>query len=256
MVARRGLGYPSIYLSLPLHLSLPSLTLSGPSPNSLHEPPHLAGHKLQELFPHCDTTNLATIVGIATIAGQPLTVWFPWQYTWYTQMERISAKHSSRYLIQSTIYIKYVMTFVFGKIKNPFWSWRSEVKLSGIMVTIPQQKQSSANPFGVRLLVIQLLARVKSKLPIMVRVSNRAFKPRMEISKTSHVWKFTNLHLHHYIKALELIWRPGAYPTNDILIKFEIRPKFAVLRFKMYSTDHNEILHMSRQCNCHDMCKI
>ena len=49
---------------------------------------------------------------------------------------------------------------------------------------------------------------------------------------------------------------PGARPTNDISIEFEIRPKFAVLWFKLYSTDHNEILHTSRQCNCLDVCKI
>ena len=34
---------------------------------------------------------------------------------------------------------------------------------------------------------------------------------------------------------------PGACPTNDISIEFEIRPKFAVLWFKIYSTNHNEI---------------
>ena len=33
----------------------------------------------------------------------------------------------------------------------------------------------------------------------------------------------------------------GARPTNDISISFEIRPKFAVLWFKIYSTDHNKI---------------
>ena len=49
---------------------------------------------------------------------------------------------------------------------------------------------------------------------------------------------------------------PGARPTNDISIEFEIRPKFAVLWFEIYSTDHNEILHTSRQCNCRDVCKI
>ena len=49
---------------------------------------------------------------------------------------------------------------------------------------------------------------------------------------------------------------PGAHPTNDISIKFETQPKFAMLRFQIYSTDHNEILHMSRQLNYHDMCKI
>ena len=43
------------------------------------------------------------------------------------------------------------------------------------------------------------------------------------------------------------ITAPGARPTNDISIEFEIRPKFAVFWFKMYSTDHNEILHTSRQ---------
>ena len=40
---------------------------------------------------------------------------------------------------------------------------------------------------------------------------------------------------------------PGACPTNDILIEFEIWPKLAVLWFKIYSTAHNEILHLSWQ---------
>ena len=40
---------------------------------------------------------------------------------------------------------------------------------------------------------------------------------------------------------------PGAHPTNGISIEFEIRPKFAVLWFKIYLTDHNKILHISRQ---------
>ena len=49
---------------------------------------------------------------------------------------------------------------------------------------------------------------------------------------------------------------PGARPTNDISIEFEIRPKFAGLWFKIYSTDHNEILHTSQQLRCRDVCKI
>ena len=49
---------------------------------------------------------------------------------------------------------------------------------------------------------------------------------------------------------------PGARPTNDISIEFEIQPKFAVLCFEIYSTDHNEILHTSRQLHCRDVCKI
>ena len=39
---------------------------------------------------------------------------------------------------------------------------------------------------------------------------------------------------------------PDACPTNDIPIPGEIRPKFAVLWFKIYCTDHNKILHTSR----------
>ena len=44
--------------------------------------------------------------------------------------------------------------------------------------------------------------------------------------------------------------------TNDISIEFEIRPKFVVLWFKMYPTDHNGILHTPRQCNCRGMRQI
>ena len=57
--------------------------------------------------------------------------------------------------------------------------------------------------------------------------------------------------MHYDIK----LKRAGARPTNDISIEFETRPKFAVLWFKTYSTDHNEILHMSRQCNCREAWK-
>ena len=39
-------------------------------------------------------------------------------------------------------------------------------------------------------------------------------------------------------------------------IKLKIWWKFAVLWFKICLTDHNEILHKSRQCYCRDMCKI
>ena len=49
---------------------------------------------------------------------------------------------------------------------------------------------------------------------------------------------------------------PGTRPTNGISIEFEIRPKFGVLWYKMYSTNHKEILHMPWQCNCHDVRNI
>ena len=48
----------------------------------------------------------------------------------------------------------------------------------------------------------------------------------------------------------------GARPTKDISIEFKIQPKFAVLWFEIYSTDHNEILHTSRQLHCREVCKI
>ena len=48
----------------------------------------------------------------------------------------------------------------------------------------------------------------------------------------------------------------GARPTNDISIELEIWPKFALICFRMYSTDYDEILHLSRQCKCCAICKI
>ena len=50
--------------------------------------------------------------------------------------------------------------------------------------------------------------------------------------------------------------KPGTHPTNDISIEFEIRLKLAVLWFKINYTNHNGILHTSRQYNCRDVCKI
>ena len=51
-------------------------------------------------------------------------------------------------------------------------------------------------------------------------------------------------------------YNPGTHPTSDILTKFEIRPKFAVLWFKTYFTDHNAILHTSWQLLCLNLYKI
>ena len=69
-----------------------------------------------------------------------------------------------------------------------------------------------------------------------------------------------------HLKIMSARWQPlsssglyvgfGAHPTNDILFKFEIESKFLVLWFKISSTDHNKIFHMSRQCYCRDMYKI
>ena len=54
----------------------------------------------------------------------------------------------------------------------------------------------------------------------------------------------------------EVELRPGCHPTNDILIEFEFGSKFVVLWFRMCSSDHNKILHMSWQWYCRGMCKI
>ena len=53
-----------------------------------------------------------------------------------------------------------------------------------------------------------------------------------------------------YQGILHKVWGvcTGYCPTKDISMEFEIGPKFEVLWF--------EILHMSRQCNCRDVCKI
>ena len=50
--------------------------------------------------------------------------------------------------------------------------------------------------------------------------------------------------------------QPGASPTNVISIDFKIRSKSVVPWIKIYSTDHNEILHSSRQLHSSDVCKI
>ena len=49
---------------------------------------------------------------------------------------------------------------------------------------------------------------------------------------------------------------PGTHPTKGISIEYEIQSKFAVLWLKTCPTDHNEIMHSSRQCYSCDICKI
>ena len=49
------------------------------------------------------------------------------------------------------------------------------------------------------------------------------------------------------METLLVKWVPGALPTNDTSIEFEIRPNFPEPWFKIYSTGHNKILQTSRQ---------
>ena len=51
-------------------------------------------------------------------------------------------------------------------------------------------------------------------------------------------------------KCRNILWSTGLRPTNDISVEFEIRPKIEVLCLKIWSTDHNETFHKSRQCDC------
>ena len=81
------------------------------------------------------------------------------------------------------------------------------------------------------------------------------------VSKRDHWWFLCKRRVQFLVATMlhdSLIQqvRSGARPTNGISIEFEIRPNFVVLQFKKYTTDHNEIVHTSRQCNCRDVCKI
>ena len=48
----------------------------------------------------------------------------------------------------------------------------------------------------------------------------------------------------------------GICNTDDISIEFEIECSFVMILFITCSANHNEILHMSRQLHCRDMCLI
>ena len=54
--------------------------------------------------------------------------------------------------------------------------------------------------------------------------------------------------LNHHQAAVPLT----TFRSNSKLIQY----KFALLWFKMWSTDHNEIVNISRQCYCRDVCNI
>ena len=70
-------------------------------------------------------------------------------------------------------------------------------------------------------------------------------------------WHWVNWIFDYWVQWTRIIvgW-PGACPTKDISIKFNIQPKCAVLWFKMHLTNHNQTWHMSLQCNCCELCNI
>ena len=69
-------------------------------------------------------------------------------------------------------------------------------------------------------------------------------------------WEFVDKHVDAstHVLIVDSDSRPTC--TNDISIKFEIRPTFSVLWFKMHSTDHNGIKCTQRQCYRRAVCKI
>ena len=77
-----------------------------------------------------------------------------------------------------------------------------------------------------------------------------------ESSWSSYIYIYTLSHNESFCFIFCNCSSAGTHPTNDISIEFKIRPKVTMPWLKMYSTDHNKILHMSWQCHCRDMCKI
>ena len=62
-----------------------------------------------------------------------------------------------------------------------------------------------------------------------------------------YILKICHCHI-ELILACQCKWyaMPGARPTNDVSIEFEVRPKFAVLWLKMNKINHDKILHMAQ----------
>ena len=113
---------------------------------------------------------------------------------------------------------------------------------------------------GTNFSEILIEIRIFSFTKMGLKVSSAKWRPfclGLNVLKNSNFLHGTSvLSLMLVTELALLVLRPGTRPTNDISIKFEIQPKFAVLWFEIYSTDHNEILHTSRQLHCRDVCKI
>ena len=87
----------------------------------------------------------------------------------------------------------------------------------------------------------------------------------MEESHLKSIWHWNHVNSHFSFREimswwiLMILWSlccHDARPTNVTSIEFEIWSKFWVLWFKVCSTNHKEILYMSRQWNCRDICTI
>ena len=91
-------------------------------------------------------------------------------------------------------------------------------------------------------------------IPLQSIISLQHFAVQNFIAVSLLQLRWEKKKIHRILTTMEISfvkWAPGG-----ISIEFEIRPKFVVLWFKIYTIDHNEILHTSQQCNCHDVCKI
>ena len=58
---------------------------------------------------------------------------------------------------------------------------------------------------------------------------NEKFSMKLVLGLESYHWFTMIVHLWFCEINSNLLYRPGARPTNDIAIEFEIPPKFAVL---------------------------
>ena len=89
------------------------------------------------------------------------------------------------------------------------------------------------------------------KIPLHVIGGNLSINQRLVPGRCQAITWTTNDPVHWSIHA-----SPGARPTNGIFDRIRNRSKFALFWFEICSTDHNELLHRSRQCYCRDISKI
>ena len=98
------------------------------------------------------------------------------------------------------------------------------------------------------LLAWRLISLYLLLLQARVRFLSMVEQGRSQWEKMLHI---CNTYMQNFLSLAKTlcpaIYRNGSStgnrPTDHISIEFEIRPKFAVLLFKMYSTNHNGIFH-------------
>ena len=128
--------------------------------------------------------------------------------------------------------------------KNQHNQWKFEEIFEVISVPADEMEPSGAWPSAgpVRVAYMWMGSRLEWLIVVTLSCRVAAFMIKASIVQINTL--------------LSSLSPPGANPTNDMSIEFGIQPIFAVLWFKLWSTNHNEILHTSRQFNCCDISKI